>query len=105
MRTPLQRLIDSMTKDNLWIYILALLSERDMYPYEVGKEIEQRFQFKPGNVTAYLVIKKLERDNYVAQSDKIVKRGPERKYYRITEMGRSELEQGKIEIRKWSTKF
>jgi len=105
MRTPLQRLKDSITKDNLWLYILALLSERDMYPYEIRREIEKNFEFKPGNVTAYLVIRKLERDNYVMQSEKMVKGGPERKYYKITEKGLNELEQGKTEIKNWSTKF
>ncbi len=105
MRTPLQRLIDSTTKDNLWLYILILLSERDMYPYEIGKEIERRFQFKPGNVTAYLVLKKLEDEDYVEQSNKMVKGGPERKYYRITGRGRNELEQGKNTIKQWSAKL
>lgn len=105
MRTPLQRLRDSITKDNLWLYILSLLSERDMYPYEIGKEIEKNFEFKPGSVTAYLVLRKLERDNYVRLSEKLAKGGPERKYYKITEKGLNELEKGKMEIKKWSGKF
>lgn len=102
MRTPQQKLRDSITKDNLWLYILSLLKKREMYPYEIGREIEKNFKFKPGNMTAYFVLYKLESGNYVKTSKKLIKRGPERKYYKITEKGLRELKSGKMEIKKWS---
>lgn len=105
MRTPLERLRDSVTKDNLWLYVLSLLSGRDMYPYEIGREIERNFSFKPGNMTAYLVLQKLEMGGYVRLDRRLVQGGPERQYYRITEKGLDELKRGKAEIRKWAEKF
>jgi PadR family transcriptional regulator PadR len=91
MTTPSERFGKSLTKDNLWIYILTLLREGEMYPYEIRSSIEGRFGFSPGNVTAYIVLKKLKAGGFV----KVVKRGksggPERTYYAITEKGADEL--------------
>lgn len=100
MTTPSQRLIDSITKNNLWLYILSLLSKKDMYPYEIRKEIKKVFGFEPGNVTAYFVLYRLEKAGYV-KSGKILKKvGPERKYYKITKQGKEELKQGKDILKK-----
>ena len=100
MRKPSERLSDSITKDNLWFYILSLLSKREMYPYEIKKQIKKSFKFEPGNVTAYLVLHRLENSGYVKSGKKIKHGGPERKYYKITEKGRQELKKGKTILRK-----
>lgn len=91
MRPPFERFKKSVTKDNLWIYILTLLKGREMYPYEIRKKIEERFGFKPGNVTAYIVFHKLRSGGYIEASKTKKLRGPERTYYKITEKGREEL--------------
>lgn len=101
MTTPTQRLEKSLTKDNLWLYILTLLKKKDLYPYEVREKIKEEFGFQPGRVTAYIVMKKLEKGGYVQKSKKEKKGGPERKYYSITEKGRKELERGEGKIEKW----
>ena len=86
MPTPFQRFERTLTRHNLWLYILKLLEENDLYPYEVRKKIEDRFGFRPGNVT------KLRLGGYVEVSKTKKLRGPKRVYFRITEKGKKELE-------------
>lgn len=105
MRTPTERLRDSVTKDNLWLYILTLLKEKERYPYEIRKAIEENFNFKPGSMTAYMVLQKLESSGYVTLDRRIVQGGPTRQYYRITKKGLAELEEGKSEIRRWAQRL
>ena len=101
MREPSERLSDSITKDNLWLYILILLSKKEMYPYEIKKEIKKSFGFEPGNVTAYFVLHRLENSGYVKSGKEIKKGGPQRKYYIITQKGREELKKGKEILKKF----
>jgi PadR family transcriptional regulator PadR len=91
MATPFERFKKSITKDNLWIYILGLLRKTNLYPYEIREKIIKEFGFEPGKVTAYIVLKKLEMGGYVKKSKTRKLHGPERKYYEITEKGRKEL--------------
>lgn len=91
IRAPFERFEKSLTKDNLWIYILTLLKEKEMYPYEIRNKIKEKFRFKPGNVTAYIVLKKLEIGKYVKVSKTKKEQGPERTYYKITKKGKEEL--------------
>jgi len=91
IRTPFERFKKSLTKDNLWVYILTLLENNELYPYEIKNKIEKEFNFKPGNVTAYIVLKKLEAGKYVMVSRTRKEQGPERTYYKITERGKGEL--------------
>jgi PadR family transcriptional regulator, regulatory protein PadR len=91
MPAPSERFERSMTKDNLWIYILTLLKERDMYPYEIRGAIKERFSFSPGNVTAYIVLKKLSAGGYVKVLRKEQDKGPQRTHYSITDKGKKEL--------------
>jgi len=95
MREPSNRLLDSITKDNLWFYILSLLMKKDMYPYEIRNKINKEFGFNPGIVTAYVVLYKLEKYGYVKSGEKMKMGGPERKYYKITQRGKEELKKGK----------
>lgn len=94
MSTPSERLKKSVTKDNLWIYILSLLKERELYPYEIRRLVKQRFGFSPGRVTAYIVLKKLENKGYVKKWKTIKTEGPERNYYKITLKGCEEIKKG-----------
>lgn len=94
MRTPTKRLEDSITKNNLWIYILKILSEKNLYPYKLREEIEKRFGFKSGSVTSYIVLKKLESQGFVKKWKEKSLFGPERNFYKITPKGKKELENG-----------
>lgn len=102
MKTPSERLEKSLTNDNLWIYILTLLREGDMYPYEVREKIRERFGFSPGNMTAYIVLKKLEAGGFVSVSKKGQDKGPEKSYYSVTGKGLDELSRAKDAFSRFS---
>ncbi len=82
----LQRLMEMNTKENLWIYILKILSERPAHAYSLRAEIEKTFGFRPGTVTAYRVLYSLKRKGFVTKTSH-----GRRKIYTITEKGRKEL--------------
>lgn len=90
---PLKRLKRKLTLENIWIYILRLLIEKPMYAYEIREMIENRFSFKIGEITAYIVLYKLANSGYVKTEWK-VKEGRQRKYYIITEKGKKLLKEG-----------
>jgi len=87
---PLGRLQKSNTIENLWIYILSLLKEREIYAWEIPAIIEKKFNFKPGRITPYRVLYRLEKQGFV--KSKIEER---RRVYQITEKGKNELEKAK----------
>ncbi len=92
---PLQRLVDKLTKENLWLYVLSILKERPAYPYEISDLIEERFGWRPARVTAYMVMRSLKSKGYVRMSKKKGEEtGKMRNYYEITESGRKLLEEG-----------
>lgn len=83
---PLSRLINLNTRECLWVYILKILSERTTHAYTIRREIEERFKFKPGTMTAYKVL-------YLLKKSGLVRKTAEgrRKIYRITPEGRKAL--------------
>ena len=74
--------------------LLKLLSQKDMYGYEIIQEIRERsselFSLKAG--TLYPLLHLLEREGYLVTYDGLADRGAVRKYYRITEEGRRALD-------------
>ena len=95
MATPSERFRKSITNDNLWIYILTLLKKEKLYGYEINEKIKKKFGFSPGNITAYIVLKRLQIDGYIKVIEKKKSGGPERRYFEITKKGRKELEKAK----------
>ena len=83
----LKRLSDLNTHDCLWMYILRMLSERPTHAYSLRKDIEDRFGFRPGTVTAYRVLYHLSGKGFVEKHTE-----GRKKIYSITEKGRLELE-------------
>ena len=95
MTSPMERLKDKLTKEELWIYILDLLKERPMYAYELKERIKDRFGFEPATVSSYVVLYKLEKEGYVTAEWQESETGkPSRKYYKLTEKGRKLFEEG-----------
>ncbi len=82
----LRRLADLNTKDCLWIYILRILQDRETHAYMLRKQIDERFGFKPGTVTAYRVLYHLTGKGFVRK-----RADGRRKVYSITEKGKDEL--------------
>ena len=84
----MRRLHRKTTAELMWPYILRLLKERPMYAYELRKEINRRFGWKPPLVTSYTVLYRLQRKGYVvAEREERHEGRPARKYYKITEKG------------------
>jgi DNA-binding PadR family transcriptional regulator len=85
-----ERLKDKVQKENLWFFLLLLLSTESRYGYELRGLVKERCGFWSGTVTAYRVLYSLEAAGMV--KSRTVER---RRYYEITEKGRKELEEGK----------
>ena len=83
---PLNRLKMLNTRECLWIYILKILTEKPMHAYALRKEIQDRFGFSPGTVTAYKVLYLLNRGGLV---DK--KPSGRQRVYTVTPEGRKAL--------------
>jgi DNA-binding PadR family transcriptional regulator len=77
----------------LWVYILSLLKKKPSHAYVLRKEIESKFGFLPGNVSAYVVLYKLQNRGFVSSS----KEG-NRTVYSITAEGKALLKEAKKEL-------
>lgn len=83
---PYERLIKSNTKENLWIYILLILRKEPHYGWDLYTIIEKEFNFKPGSITPYRVLYRLEDQGFVTSKTEKRKR-----IYKITKLGKDEL--------------
>lgn len=88
---PFQRFEKTNTKDNLWIYILILLKEEGvLHAWDIQNLVEKKFGFKPGKITPYRVLYRLEEDKMVSSQNK-----ERRRMYKITLKGEEELKKTK----------
>ena len=87
---PSERLQKLNTTGNLWIYILSLLKKREIYGWEIRSLIEKNFNFRPGLITPYRVLYRLEADGFVKSELK-----ERRRVYKITKNGEEELKKAK----------
>jgi len=87
---PLKRLEISNTKENLWIYILYLLKKENSYGWKILELIKKKFNFKPGRITPYRVLYRLEKNGFVKSKMK-----ERRRMYQITKKGEEELKRAK----------
>lgn len=82
-----------LLKGSTTVLILSLLNRKDMYGYEMIKEIELRsngiFSFKEG--TLYPILHNLENANYIESYWDDSNSGRKRKYYKITDNGKKLL--------------
>ena len=83
---PFKKLEVNNTSDCLWPYILRILREKPMHAYVLRAEIERRFGFLPGNVTAYRVLYALKKKGYVEKTKDGMKQ-----VYSITPKGKKLL--------------
>lgn len=76
------------------LLILSLISRKDMYGYEIIKNLEilseNVFQFKEG--TLYPILHRFESLGYIKSYFKTAENNKERKYYQITSSGLKQLE-------------
>ena len=98
-----------MAADRTWLsgsmgmLILRLLSEKDVYGYELIDTLRKRaqnvFELKAG--TLYPLLHGLEEKHYLTSYEQEVP-GKVRKYYRITREGKDYLEKKKAEWKEYS---
>ena len=82
----------TVSSSNISMLLLQLLSEKDMYGYEMIEELEKRseyvFSLKAG--TMYPLLHAMESKKHLVSYEKEAL-GKVRRYYTITKQGRAEL--------------
>ena len=82
----------TVSSGNISMLLLQLLSEKDMYGYEMIEELEKRseyvFRLKAG--TMYPLLHSMESKKHLVSYEKEAQ-GKVRRYYTITKQGRAEL--------------
>lgn len=88
-----------LLKGSTSLLVLQLLDERDMYGYELVKELEKRSgnTLKIREGTLYPALHKLEKQGYVEHYKQEQQKGPARKYYRILVAGKEILDEKTLE--------
>lgn len=80
--------------------VLALVSKRDFYGYELVETISKKIEISEG--TIYPILRRLTLEKYFDSYLKESTEGPPRKYYRMTNLGIKETEKLLTEWKKFS---
>lgn len=70
--------------------VLALVSRRDFYGYELVEAISKKIEISEG--TIYPILRRLTQEKYFSTYLKESTEGPPRKYYRMTSEGHRETD-------------
>lgn len=94
-----------LLKGSTTVLILSLLNKKDMYGYEMIKDIEIKsrnvFSFKEG--TLYPILHTLENENYIESYWDSSQGSRKRKYYKITAIGKKLLSEKEKEWKLFSS--
>ena len=82
-----------MLKGTLEGCILAILSQRETYGYEISTQLAAYGFGTIPEGTIYPLLLRLEKNNLVSASYRPSELGPKRKYYSLTQAGEEELQQ------------
>lgn len=82
-------------KGVLELCVLAVLEEKDCYGYELVHTISENIHISEG--TIYPLMRRLSQEGYFTTYLKESSGGPPRKYYRLTDVGRKELDRQRSE--------
>lgn len=82
-----------MMKGSIDILLLSLLNKKDMYGYEIVKTLKENSNdlYNMGEGTLYPALKRLENKDWLMSYWENSELGTRRKYYRITDNGKNEL--------------
>ena len=78
-----------LKKGTLELCVLSLLARADMYGFELVGKISAEIKVSEG--TIYPLLKRIKDEGYVTTYLRESQEGPPRKYYSITEYGRTAL--------------
>jgi PadR family transcriptional regulator, regulatory protein PadR len=81
----------SWLKGVLDLLVLACLTDGESYGYEIAKRLDEAGLGRIKGGTLYPVLNRLEESGLVQAEFRATERGPGRRYYRLTEDGRSGL--------------
>lgn len=91
-----------LSKGSTGMLVLSILSEKEMYGYQIIQELQARsdnvFALKEG--TLYPLLHTLEKNKLLESFWENTAAGRKRKYYRITPSGRQELT---TQLEDWNT--
>ena len=93
-----------LVKGSTSMLVLGVLEEKEMYGYQIIKELEQRsetvFALKEG--TLYPILHVLEQDGFLEAYWEDTSAARKRRFYRITKKGRKELDRQKEEWKEYA---
>lgn len=79
--------------------VLSIISKGETYGYDIIQQVKKasdnRVEWKDG--TLYPVLHKLEKNGYIESFWKVGDKGRKRKYYRISDEGKKELNEKKAD--------
>ncbi len=81
-----------MLKGTLSGCILAIISRRETYGYEIAETLSAYGFGRIAEGTIYPLLLRLEKNGFVITQYRASELGPQRKYYSLTPLGREELE-------------
>ena len=76
-----------LKKGILELCVLAVLDRKDCYGYELVNEISKSIEISDG--TIYPILRRLNQEGYFTTYLQESQEGPPRKYYKLTELGKS----------------
>ena len=85
-------------KGVLEICVLSVISDKDMYGYELVQNISEVIDVNEG--TIYPILRRLTKEGYFETYMKESNEGPARKYYKITDLGNTVL---KEQVDEWKS--
>ncbi|MGI6136300.1 MAG: PadR family transcriptional regulator [Christensenellales bacterium] len=94
MMTKMNTINTDLFRSRVDIIILSTLSDKDRYGYEILEVIVQNSvsHYEIKQSTLYSILKRLDSLEYISSYDGIETHGAQRKYYTLTDKGRSYLE-------------
>jgi PadR family transcriptional regulator, regulatory protein PadR len=88
-----------LIKGNIDALLLSLIGQQPMYGYQIIKELDTKsqgyFRFKEG--TLYPALHRLEKSGLILSKWETLTSGRQRRYYHITEKGKSLLDRKKTQ--------
>lgn len=99
MVAPQDALLAQMRRGTLQYCVLALLADEERYGFDLVRALAETDGMVTSEGTIYPLLSRLRRDRLVESTWQESPSGPPRRYYRLTEAGRTALEGFRLE---WS---
>ena len=94
-------LLSQMRRGTLQYCVLALLAKEERYGFDLVRGLAEVDGMVTSEGTIYPLLSRLRRDGLVESSWQESSAGPPRRYYRLTEAGRTALEGFRLEWRRF----